>query len=107
VKESPGAWSLFETRGFYITAGTTDAANITAAEYFFNTDPGQGNGINIPVTSGSTVNFTIPIPTASLGEGFHFLSVRTRDASGRWGQFESRGFLITQAFPDAPQSRSC
>ncbi|MCA6410354.1 MAG: hypothetical protein IM575_14625, partial [Cytophagales bacterium] len=70
LKESGGLWSQFEARGFYITASTTDVANITAAEYFFDTDPGQGSGTPISVTAGATTNFTVSIPTASLGAGF-------------------------------------
>jgi hypothetical protein len=66
VKETGGRWSIFESRGFYITASTADAANITKAEYFFDADPGNGNGINIPVTAGATTNFTVSLPTTSL-----------------------------------------
>ncbi|NOS57038.1 MAG: hypothetical protein HOP37_12390, partial [Cyclobacteriaceae bacterium] len=65
LKESGGLWSQFEVRGFYITATTSDAANITAAEYFFDTDPGNGNGTPISVTAGPTTNFTVSIPTSS------------------------------------------
>lgn len=102
VKETGGVWSLFEARGFYITAATTDVPNIVSAEYFFDTDPGQGNGINIPITSGATTNFTVPVPTSSLSPGFHFLAIRTKGADGRWGIFESRGFYITSATTDVP-----
>lgn len=102
IKETGGVWSLFETRGFYITAATTDVPNIVAAEYFLDNDPGQGNGINIPITPGATVNFTVPIPAGSLTPGFHFLAIRTKDADGRWGLFESRGFYITAATTDVP-----
>ena len=97
VKESPGGWSLFETRGFYITETALDVPNITAAEYFFDSDPGQGNGIAIPVTTGSTVNFVVPIPTTTLGGGFHFLAIRTKGANGRWGLFEARSFTSAKS----------
>ena len=49
VRDAIGQWSLFETRGFYISSSTSDAANITAAEYFFDSDPGVGNGTAISV----------------------------------------------------------
>jgi gliding motility-associated-like protein len=102
LKESGGLWSQFEARGFYITATTSDAANITAAEYFFDTDPGNGNGTPISVTAGATTNFTVSIPTSSLGTGFHFLAIRTKDASGKWSLFEGRGFYITASTSDVP-----
>src|SRR5436190_539940 len=38
VKDVNGIWGLFEKSGFYISSSTTDAANITAAEYFIAKD---------------------------------------------------------------------
>jgi gliding motility-associated-like protein len=102
VKETGGLWSHFESRGFYITATTSDAANITAAEYFFDTDPGIGNGTPVPVTPGAVTTFTVSLPTSSLAAGFHFLAIRTRGADGRWSLFESRGFYITASTTDVP-----
>ncbi|MDZ7650966.1 MAG: gliding motility-associated C-terminal domain-containing protein [Cytophagales bacterium] len=102
VKETGGRWSIFESRGFYITASTSDAANITKAEYFFDLDPGNGNGINIPVTAGATTNFTVSLPTTSLAQGFHFLAIRTKGLDGKWGVFEARGFYITGSTANAP-----
>lgn len=102
VKETGGRWSNFELRGFYITATTNNAANITAAEYFFDTDPGKGSGTPIPVTPGATTNFTVSVPTSSLAPGFHFLAIRTKGTDGIWGLFEGRGFYITSSTSDVP-----
>jgi gliding motility-associated-like protein len=102
VKETGGRWSNFEIRGFYITATTSDAVNITAAEYFFDTDPGQGAGTAIPVTAGANANFVVSIPTSSLTPGFHFLAIRTKGIDGRWGLFEGRGFYITSSTSNVP-----
>ncbi len=102
VKETGGRWSVFESRGFYITATTSNAANITAAEYFFDTDPGKGSGTPIPVTPGATTNFTVSVPTTSLAPGFHFLAIRTKGTDGIWGLFEGRGFYITSSTSDVP-----
>jgi hypothetical protein len=101
VRHNDGKWGLFEKRGFYISPTTANAANITAAEYFFDTDPGVGNGISASVgASGATVNFTAVIPT-SLAAGFHFLAIRTKGADGIWGLFEKRGFYISPATANA------
>ncbi len=101
IKETGGLWSVFESRGFYITNATADAANIVAAEYFFDADPGHGNGTAIAVTAGAVTNFTIGLPSTGLTPGFHFLAIRTKGANGQWGIFESRGFYITNATTDA------
>ncbi len=101
VKEATGIWGLYEKRGFYISNATSDAANITAAEYFFDADPGDGNGTALPVgASGAVVNFTANIPT-SLASGFHFLAIRVKGSDGQWGLFEKRGFYISSSTADA------
>ena len=102
VKQDGGIWSLFENRGFYITSSTANVSNIVAAEYFLDTDPGQGNGTSIPVSTGANVNFVVSVPTTSLSPGFHFVAVRTKDVNDRWGIFESRGFYITTSTTDVP-----
>jgi hypothetical protein len=98
TKSTDGAWGLFETRAFYISTATTDVPNITAAEYFIDADPGNGNGTAITVAAGSTIPFTATVPLGSLASGFHFIAIRTKDVNGKWGLFETRGFYIsTQA----------
>lgn len=98
AKDTEGKWGLFETRGFYISTITADAADIVAAEYFMDNDPGAGLGTALSIgSSGGTVNFTAPVPTTSLAPGFHFLAIRVKDTEGKWGLFETRGFYISQA----------
>lgn len=98
TKDADGNWGLFESRAFYISSGTTNAANITAAEYFIDADPGVGNAATLSTgASGNTVNFTAAVPATSLSEGFHTIAIRTKDADGNWGLFETRGFYIASA----------
>ena len=78
---------------FSITTAFTQ--NITKAEYFFDTDPGQGNGFAITILSpADTVNFTTNIPLTGLSTGFHILLMRVRNANGTWSNSESRYFYI-------------
>jgi hypothetical protein len=51
-------------------------------EYFFNTDPGPGNGTVLAVT-GNSLAFTAN--TAGLSPGTHKLYLRTRPNDGEWG----------------------
>jgi|GEM_PF-2814535 len=102
LQEAGGVWSPFEGRGFYISKTTTDTPGIISAEYFFDSDPGAGNGTVISVTPGDVTTFTIPVPSAALLPGFHFLAIRVMDASGMWGIYESRGFYISKTTADTP-----
>lgn len=79
-----------------------NAQVINKAEYFIDTDPGAGNGVNIPVgTNGATVNFTASVPTAGLAEGFHNLYIRTRLDDGIWSHYENRAFYLSKFAADA------
>ena len=71
-----------------------DAQNISKAEYFFDTDPGPGNGTALSFTPGNPVTFTGTISTTGLPPGYHFLFVRTKTASGHWSLFEGRRFFV-------------
>jgi hypothetical protein len=97
VRDSDGIWSVFESRGFYISEATTSAVNISKVEYFFDNDPGAGNATAIPVVAGSVVNFTVPLSASALTSGFHFVAIRAKGADGKWGIFESRGFYISSS----------
>src|SRR5207237_647096 len=102
TKGADGKWGLYEQRGFYISTATVDAANIVAAEYFLDTDPGPGNGTAASVdATGAVVNFTVVIPT-TLSQGFHFLTIRVKGQDGVWGLFEQRGLYVSIATADAP-----
>ena len=67
---------------------------ITQAEYFINTDPGVGNGINIPIVAGDLVDQNFYFYTLSMPPGFYNLYIRTRDAGGKWGQYAMTPFYI-------------
>ena len=58
--------------------------DIVYAEYFFDTDPGEGSGTSIPLTAGSDVVVNFDINLSSLSFGAHILHVRAQDADGKW-----------------------
>ncbi len=58
-------------------------------EYFFDSDPGQGQGtaVTLPATPGTTLsnlNFTVNL--AAITPGFHSLFIRSRAGSSNWSQ---------------------
>ena len=92
TKLSSGEWSLYEPKEFFIRQP------IVAAEYFFDTDPGAGNGTSLPVTPGIDSTVIISgVSTTGLTSGNHVLFIRTRDASGHWSLYEPREFFIKQS----------
>ena len=59
--------------------------DLILAEYFWNTDPGVGNGTPISIPELSDIDFYAGISTDGLDVGYHTLSVRAQRTSGAWG----------------------
>jgi photosystem II stability/assembly factor-like uncharacterized protein len=82
------AWGLFAQTG------------IQAAEYFYDSDPGEGLGIALDpqdLAFGSSFEIANDV-SSSLGLGFHTLFIRFQDEAGDWGPtfrtiIEVEGFL--------------
>ena len=83
----------------FLGAVLTLKSQVSSTEYFFNTDPGYGNGIN----AGSTTlieeasnkvyeQLTFNAPITSLSNGFHTLYIRAKSVHG-WSQTQARSFV--------------
>ncbi|MEP7164577.1 MAG: hypothetical protein ABI741_07780 [Ferruginibacter sp.] len=80
-----GNWSVTNQLVFYKNDPTGATTNITKAEYYFDNDPGFGDGTDIPVSAGpdlQNINFTASLNFLSVG--IHILNVRSLDANGKW-----------------------
>ncbi|MFT3827110.1 MAG: T9SS type A sorting domain-containing protein [Chitinophagaceae bacterium] len=81
------------------------AGNITRLEYFFDVDPGMGNGKSVSITAAtdlSNVSFNADVST--LANGFHRAYVRSMSADGRWS-LTNFGFfdnVVVPFYPAAP-----
>jgi len=71
------------------------AADIVAAEAFFDVDPGPGQGMPLTVTpTGVVVDVSGTLLAEGLAPGFHKVHTRVKDADGRWSQAEQQPFAI-------------
>jgi FtsP/CotA-like multicopper oxidase with cupredoxin domain len=82
------------------------SSNVVAAEYFFDTDPGQGKAGSMDPADGSfnspseTVVFPVPIVSiAALSDGTHTIYVRGKDAAGNWGATGSIALVVDKTAP--------
>ena len=104
ARQTNGNWSITNTVSFYSTAPVyVSNAKINKAEYFFNTDPGFGNGVDVPVTPAQTVNLTIVPDISSLPVGFFYFYMRMRDENGRWS-LTAKELLYKEAAISTPLS---
>ena len=69
------------------------AQPVQQAEYFFNTDPGYGNGTPVSFAPGEVVELNFDADASALSPGIHTLYVRVK--SGRWSQLFSRLIAVS------------
>ncbi|MEL6676890.1 MAG: PKD domain-containing protein [Bacteroidota bacterium] len=78
-------------------SGLFAQTNITAAEYFFDVDPGFGQGTSIPIATGAdSLALDFSLPTTGLAPGRHLLYVRTKNALGIWSLTQAKGIYVRQ-----------
>lgn len=85
----PFLGAIFTGNSTTISATVADGlSGVARAEYYFDTDPGQGNGASLSITNGSAT------ATASLIglNGQHTLHVRSQDQAGNWSAIQSFTF---------------
>jgi len=98
TKDSRGHWG--PARGTPFIVSTEAQPVITAAEYFFNADPGEGNGIQLPAEDGAynttdeEGKIVLPVASTGLAVGNHRVYVRFKNSRGTWGPKKSADFSI-------------
>jgi len=97
AKDVDNEWSLLQFRTFMkIGSGTGGNTDIQLVEYFFDEDPGFGNGVSVPAPipeADSTYNFDFTADVSALTSGIHTLYVRARDTNDNWSLLQNRTFL--------------
>lgn len=79
---------------------------ITAAEYFWDTDPGAGNGTAMQALDGGFGQAVeaILLETSVLpAEGPHTLGIRVRDANNNWGPLFTTVVVVDPSIATAPE----
>lgn len=80
--------------------------NISKLEYFADSDPGLGNGINVPVTIENNISKTFEISLLNNSLGIHTLGLRAQDQFGNWSHTFTRPFLKDRLVSDPLQEIS-
>ncbi|HNT52812.1 MAG TPA: hypothetical protein PKH19_05365 [Candidatus Syntrophosphaera sp.] len=75
-----------------IGTGVLISGTVAEIEYYYDADPGYGNGT--PIYSRNTVDINQLINTDALADGFHRIYVRAKNQDGLWGLPQNRTFYI-------------
>ena len=105
TKDSQGVWSMQTSRLFYINpVPPPPNEEIVQAEYFFDTDPGVGNGTAVTITTpADTVTLQANANTTGLSVGPHYFCMRTKNVKGIWSLQQSRMFYVNPVPPSPNQ----
>ncbi|MEZ5047640.1 MAG: hypothetical protein R2831_11690 [Chitinophagaceae bacterium] len=93
VQSATGFWSIYESKKIFIN--NSNGSNIVEAEYFFDTDPGIGNGVSISISGNADSSILIGnVNTTGLSYGEHLLYIRTKSILGEWSHYEKQKIKI-------------
>ena len=99
LKDENGSWGNTFSKAIMVNpALSTRSIKIQQAEYFWDTDPGQGSGTPLVAFDG---NFNQAIedvfdssPVSMPTSGNHIFNIRLKDEDGNWGSVYSKVILV-------------
>lgn len=80
----------------------SEAQNVVIGEYFFDEDPGIGQGIELLVSPATSQDITFNASVGSLAPGYHDINIRFKDAEGKWGIARTTLFYINGPIQQLP-----
>ncbi len=97
AKNSDDEWGLTIKKLILVDQG--EAREIEALEYFFDEDPGHGNGTSISITASAKIDKEAMLSTEGLSVGLHTIFIRAKFTDGSWGMPIKKLILIDQSDP--------
>jgi hypothetical protein len=90
VKDNTGTWGTVFTNVVHTgNAVTSNYTYLTQAEYFWDTDPGEGSGVALTATDGTFDGVIESVLENAISivnpVGLHTFNVRVKDNTGIWG----------------------
>jgi hypothetical protein len=99
VQDSLGKWSLYRSMDFDVDAlAPIVPAKVAGAEYFYDTDPGLGNGVSVTTPVDDSVDVNTGFNFNSVPGIFHSIYFRTKDSNGVWSHY-TQGFMYKDLSP--------
>ena len=94
TKNADGVWS-HTTRKLILIDGNAGYSEIVKVEYFFDNDPGIGNGTSIDVSApAESIDQLFSLSTDGISTGLHTLSIRVQNSNGVWSLATRKLILI-------------
>ena len=81
-------WGLYHIYPV-INAQSNQPTVLQKMEYYFDKDPGQGNGIGINLPAAASIDTTVNIDLTSITAGLHQVFFRAMDNAGKWSLYKT------------------
>lgn len=95
VKNENGKWSPVLSKGFYIEVNKGEAPILTEVEYFYDQDPGYGNGFPYDgFQQNQQLQMSFLAGVSNLEPGAHAFYIRTKNGLNQWSQTLSQQFEL-------------
>lgn len=106
-RNTASIWGFSEYRRVFVKTNGSLAPTIydvSEMEYFFDADPGQGNGNPWPgFGQSSSVDLNELVSEANvLTSGRHIMVLRAKNSDGKWGLYERRIVIVKEIVPASP-----
>ena len=108
VKDDVEGWSIGEVHIIFVNPLLSPIIpplppfTLTDAEYFFDSDPGPGNGIPLPFIAGNVVDINRTINVSGLNPGNHLLGIRFKDLADLWSVTNWQTLAVTDTIGSPP-----
>ena len=87
TQDDLGVWSLYDRQLFYVSEDLV-LANITGAEYFYDSEPSFGNGTAATlIPTGNPDEYTVELATTDVTCDFHDFYIRVQNSNGKWSLY--------------------
>ena len=107
AQNEEGRWGMHERRLFLIQDPSDELLTgtlfkIVELEYFIDEDPGEGNGVNVPVDVPlELVEIAdLMVDTDGIALGTHQFFIRAKDEVGTWGLLDSATFEVANSLSE-------
>ncbi|MDM8538366.1 hypothetical protein QUF70_16550, partial [Desulfobacterales bacterium HSG17] len=99
AKDANGNWGIVQSKPFLVDSNDYLSPKITSVEYFFDTDPGTAEGINLNFPLEKSIEISTYLALDDLTLGQHQVYIRALDENGFWSvpqyrNFEARAFAM-------------
>lgn len=99
-KNDSGEWGLPIKKLIFVDRiDSNEEQQVTGFEYFFDTDPGVGNGIPLEVASDNDAELMASLDASELSRGMHTLFIRAKQQDDVWGLPIKKLVFVDQSDP--------